>query len=311
VKIAALYVYPIKGCRGIAVKSWAIKPYGLEHDRTYLITNTKYEFLTQRSHPKLAMIRPAMPTEEGLTLEILNQDQSVEDSIFVPRRMRSEESVSATVWKDQVGGFDQGDEVAQWLSRHLDKSCRLVFLNPTFRRFTSEKYTPKNLQGSAYTGFADAYPFLVISQESLDEVNRRLYGKKDQIAEYPLPMNRFRPNIVLTGGSAFIEDKVKQWVLKKRATDGKDDDQSNQIIFYNCKPCSRCSVPRVVQSKGVRDESGEPTHILETFRTGKHLGLSKPDWEDQVFFGVNCVHNHTEKENEVSIEIGDELVAFS
>jgi uncharacterized protein YcbX len=247
--IAALNIYPVKACRGIALDRALVLATGFEHDREWLIVTSEGRFLTQREEPRLALIETAL-TPSTLELRVPNGA-----SLQVPLGMTGER-IEVTCWRDRCAAFDAGSQIAASLSDYLGRSVRLVRFDPAGRRVSSAEWT-QGVEGFAQ--FADAFAWLVISEASLDDLNARLPS--------PLPMNRFRPNIVLGGVGAFDEDRVHEFVA-----DG--------VRLRAVKPCTRCVVTTTDQATGTRDGE-EPLKTLRQFRFDRQL--------KGVAFGQNLI----------------------
>jgi uncharacterized protein YcbX len=251
--VTALYYYPVKSCAGIRADSVQVTPTGIRHDRELMLVESgSNEFLTQRELPRMALVRPFIK-ENSLRLEApgmpgLEIEMAVEGV-----------SEQARVWKDTVRVVDQGREVARWFSDFLKKDCKLVRMVPGFTRQVNQNYA---LSPADRVGFADAYQFLIISDESLADLNRRL-------AE-PLPMNRFRPNIVIGGSELpFAEDMMRRFKL-------------GELVFQAVKPCARC--PITTTDQATAQVGKEPLKTLATFRRGP---------KGTVMFGQNLIHENT------------------
>jgi uncharacterized protein len=221
VQITGLNIYPVKSCRGIALTQARITATGFAHDREWLVVTPERRFLTQRERPQLAQIETALSADQL----ILRKPGGTE--LKLPLDLTGPE-VEVTIWRDKAQAFDAGDDAATWLSEHLGKPARLV-------RFDRRHKRPSNTQwtggAEALNQFSDAYPWLLISQASLDELNRRL--------EQPLPMNRFRPNIVVDGLPPFGEDAVDEFI-------------AGDVRFKVVKPCDRCIITTTDQITGER-----------------------------------------------------------
>jgi uncharacterized protein len=251
--ITALYYYPIKSCAGTPLDVAEVTLTGIRHDRELmLVRRDSNEFLTQRELPRLALIHPRIG-EGRLRLEAPGMPE-LEIELTIDGRPEQ-----AQVWKDTVRVIDQGREVSGWFSDFLKLDCKLVRMAPGFARQVNQHYA---LSPEDQVGFADAYNFLILSEESLADLNRRL-------AE-PLPMNRFRPNIVISGsGLPFAEDLIKRFKL-------------GSLVFQVVKPCARCAITTTNQATA--KVSKEPLKTLATFRRGRGGG---------VMFGQNLIHENT------------------
>lgn len=244
--ITGLFIYPVKSLAGISVDTAKVTDRGLEFDRRWMLIGEDHVFLSQRSLPQMALLRPAI---EGEHLVIHGTKQ---DPIRIKPSMTGE-VVSVQIWDDQCEAIVYADEVNQWFSRELGQSARLVFMNDDSRR----KVDPRYAKQDEIVSFADGYPFLVISEESLAELNSRL--------ETSVNMNRFRPNMVIAGGNAFGEDELKNF-------------QVNGIQFMGAKPCARCQVVTIDQANA--EMSKEPLKTLATYRRSGN----------KVLFGMNLLH---------------------
>jgi uncharacterized protein len=246
--IDALFVYPVKACRGIALPAARMTERGLEHDREWMIVDEQGRFVTQRTLPRLALVVPSLDAG-ALHLAAPGTEPHV-----VPLDVRGR-TQPVTVWRDSFDATDQGDAVAAWLSTLFGVALRLVRFNPSVTRRCNPAFVGES---GAHTGFADAYPVLLLAQASLDDLNARL--------EVPLPVNRFRPNVVLSGIDAYEEDHIDEL-----ATAG--------VVLKFVKPCTRCTVTTTDQataSVGV-----EPLPTLAGYRHNATL--------DGVVFGMNAI----------------------
>lgn len=233
-QIASLIYYPIKACRGFEVDSSRVELMGLEHDRRMMVVTPDGEFLTQREFPKLALVTPTL-SGDSLTLSAPNYD-----SISVAIQTTGT-PWPVNIWKSKgVHAIDQGGEAAGWFSDWLGASVRLVHIADGFKRRLNPKYA---VSENDHTGFADGYPILVISEESLADLNARL--------ETPLPMNRFRPNLVVKGCEPFAEDTWKRIRI-------------GEVGMAVVKPCPRCVVTTI--DKETLEQRKEPLKTLNTFR---------------------------------------------
>ena len=248
--ITALNIYPVKSCKGIALQSARTAITGLEHDRQFLIVRSDGRFVTQREEPLLALI------ETAISGGSLNLRSPTAGSLDVPLDAQGP-SLEVTIWKDQCAAFDVGDHAAQWLETHLQKPYRLVRFDTSRERVANPDWTR---DVKALNQFSDGYPYLVISQSSLDDLNARL--------PQALPMNRFRPNIVVAGLEAYAEDRVDEFRL-----DGG-------VTLRGVKPCTRCVITTTNQVTAER-EGEEPLRTLRSYRFSPEL--------KGVLFGQNAI----------------------
>lgn len=257
ITVSNLIYYPIKACKGFEVPASKVERMGLEHDRRMMVVTPDGGFLTQREHPRLALITPTLKNE-AITLSAPNFE-SIQIGI-----QRSGTPVPVDIWSSKgVHAIDQGDEAAMWLSDWLGTSARLVHFEKGFMRKVNPEYA---VNPDDHTGFADGYPILIISEESLQDLNSRL--------DSAVPMNRFRPNLVVKGCEPFAEDSWKRIRI-------------GGVEMALVKPCARCVVTTIDKETLVK--SKEPLKTLGKYR--KH--------ELGAIFGVNVIPL-----NEGGLEVG-------
>lgn len=245
--ISALFVYPLKGAGGIRLDAARLDRFGVHLDRRWVLTDPAGDFLSQRNHPRMALIRC---TIEGKGLRFDAPDVH-------PLRVAAEpdggEARRVRVWHDLVDATLPSPEADGWFSGVLDSPCRAAF----FPAHAVRPVDPEAAPG-AVVGFADAFPLLVLTQASVDELNRRL--------ERPVPVDRFRPNVVIGGDvPPHAEDRWRRLAV-------------GALRLRLVKPCARCAVTTVDQATGVRGK--EPLRTLAEYR--RHDG--------QLYFGQNAIH---------------------
>ena len=269
--ISALHIYPVKSCRGLSLRTAEFDEHGLVGDRRFLVVNAADNlFLTQRTHPRMALIETAL-TGENLILSSPNRG-----SVVIPLRAEMGDSKtqrSVTVWKNTVIADDCGDAPARWLSQFLGAELRLVRIGRAYNR----PVKPSKAQPGDVVSFADAYPFLAISEASLADLNDRLALKDED----PLPMNRFRPNLVIADCERYAEDT---WTKVK----------INDAVFRNAGPCARCIVTTTDQFTAQRGK--EPLKTFATYRRDS----AEPT---NVNFGTNLIH----ETKRGILSVGDEV----
>jgi len=257
--LTELFIYPIKSCAGIAVPEAACHVSGLVaqgvHDREWMLVTREGQFLTQREYPRMALLTP----------RIAGDAVEVSAPGMPPLRLPLAHDPAASgmrvqIWDHGVDAADCGDAAAAWFGDAIGGACRLVRFRPDVQRPTSTKWTGGL---PSETRFADGYPLLVIGQASLDDLNARLQAA----GRAALPMNRFRPNLVVDGLDAFEEDYVASF-----AADG--------LALRPVKPCARCPIPAIDQATGV--PGPDPLDILQTYR-------ANPRMEGAVCMGMNCI----------------------
>jgi hypothetical protein len=234
-----LHVYPIKSCRGISLESARLAPTGLADDRHWMLVRPNGRFVTQRELPRMALVSTAL-NGNGLTLGAPGM------SGIDVSRIGGGESRAVTVWKFEGRGIDCGDDAAAWVSQFLETPLRLVMFDVSAPRVCSPEWTGDT---RAVTEFSDGYPILVISRASLAELNSRLPSA--------LPMERFRPNLVIEGVGAYDEDRMHEL-------------RAGPVTLRIVKPCTRCSITTTDQQRGAVD-GVEPLQTLKEYRFDKEL----------------------------------------
>ncbi len=259
--LSGIYIYPVKSLRGIPVQEAAVDEFGLVGDRRFLVIDARGLFLTQRAIPRMALVNTALEPQT-LLLSAEGAGQVRVSRLSDPGAIRR----PVIVWKSEESpAEDCGDEVSDWLSSFLGQSCRLVRIGPDFRRQILERKLPPALANTSQAvSFADAYPFLVISENSLVDLNTRLVASGSPA----LPMNRFRTNLVVSETPAFEEDLWQRFRI-------------GEIIFRAGGGCSRCIVTTTDQATAERGI--EPLRTLATYRRD-------PNKPADVLFGQNLIH---------------------
>lgn len=234
--VSAIYTYPIKSCGKILLQEARCDESGIIHDRQWAVVNEDVKILTQRDKPAMSLIQPSVAADGSLSLSA-----PAMTPLTISSNEENKTQISFNVWADASAGFDQGDRAAAWLSKFLGLSCRLVRNDREFTRST--KLTkPDGKPGKV--AFADCYPILIVSEESLEDLNQRL--------DEPLPMDRFRPSVVLKGLGPYGEDQCKQL-------------SSAEIDLFPAKPCGRCVLVTIDQSYG-QTRGPEPLKTLNQYR---------------------------------------------
>ena len=318
-KISRIIIYPLKSARGVSVESAALDSRGLVFDRLWMVVDENGSFMSQRRAPRLALVEAALPTSHDEPLRLAAKGAK---PISVPV-VREGASSRVRCWDDNMDAVDQGEEAAAWLAAVLGvEGVRLVRMAESTRRACSRKYAPR---GST-TAFSDGFPLLLANESSLAQLNEKLAAR----GKLPVPMNRFRPNLVLDGTGAasppFAEDGWER-IRVHGADAAAAATGAGGVGFGVVKPCARCKMPTIDQDTGVPDQrasaaatsgaddddegggpaaQAEPTATLRTFRTGAGLGYKKRAWAKDVFFGQNLVL-HARAGAVVSV--GDAVVA--
>lgn len=243
-----IYIYPIKSLGGIRVSEAQVEVRGFQLDRRWMLADEKGHFLSQRNFQDMALLQ-VMIGSNGL--KVIHKQQP-ELTHWFPFEPETKDFIPVTIWEDRVMGQIVNKVSNEWFSQVLDIPCQLVHMPLSTERHIDKKYAAKEETVS----FADAMPYLVIGQQSLNDLNHRL--------PVPVPMNRFRPNLVFSGGEAFQED---HWNRVK----------IGECIFKVAKPSARCVMTTVDQSNAMK--SKEPLKTLAKYRTS----------EKKILFGQNLI----------------------
>lgn len=248
-RIVSLHCYPIKSAHGWSLEEAQLCSTGLRHDREWMIVSNDGRFVTQREAPQLALLEVAMH-DGTMQLQVAGRHR-----LEIPLR-DAQPGCRVQIWKDNCAAFDCGSAVATWLSEWLGFSARLVRFDERQPRLSPAAWTGEVIAANHFT---DGFPLLVIGVASLADLNARM--------ERALPMERFRPNIVLEGLEPYAEDQI-------------DELRAPGIVLKLVKPCSRCSITTTDQHTGARDTE-EPLRTLRNFRYDRQL--------HGVVFGQNAI----------------------
>jgi uncharacterized protein YcbX len=277
-----LFVYPIKSCAGISLRRATLLDTGLEYDRHWMVTDPAGAMFTQRSHPRMALIKTAF---DGDDLVIDAPGMPALRTPLSAEALIDARPIRATVWRDTVAALDTGEHAAQWFSEFLGIPARLVRFSPTSRRDVSDEWTAPH---STHTRFADQFPLLVVGQASLDDLNARLSVK----GAPGIGANRFRPNLVIGGLDAYEEDFVGDMQIR---VPGRD------VQLRLVKLCTRCPIPSIDQDTGAHDPSWphEPLDTMSAYR-------GSDQFDGALTFGKNAI---VLKGEGVALEVGQEVEA--
>ena len=259
--LSQIFVYPIKSIGGISLDSSNVTTRGLKYDRRWLLVDENNVFITQRLYPEMALIQPSIIND---TFQLKHKTKNI-NQISIPAFLSEGKELNVKIWNDYCSAFHYNSDVDQWFSEILNTKCKLVYMPDDSNRYIDKTYAKNN----EIVSFADGYAFLIIGKSSLDDLNNRL--------EVKLPINRFRPNFVFTGGKPFEEDSLKKIKI-------------GNIIFDVVKPCERCIIPTTDQETAKRNE--EPLLTLSKYRKENN----------KIFFGQNLIQNNLGK-----ISVGDEI----
>ena len=261
-KVSELYIYPIKSMAGIKLNHAEVTDRGFKYDRRWMLIDENNRFISQREVARMALLKVVIE-DNGLKV-IFN-----ETSIRIPFFIENKEIIKVEIWDDTCVAQLIDKNIDQWFSDVLDIKCRLVYMPDESLRTTDPRYAPEG----AVTSLADAYPFLLIGQASLDDLNTRL--------DAAIPMDRFRPNIVITGSQPYQEDVIGRLTI-------------NGIDFFGVKLCARCNIPTIDQQTAKAGK--EPSKTMARYRLKNN----------KIYFGQNLIHSGTGV-----ISIGDEVNVLS
>jgi len=263
ISLSTLYYYPIKSCAGTSVSRAQAAERGLVDDREYMLVDAQNHFLTQREFARMALIKPTL--RDGLlTVTAPNMETLTVDP------MEYTETRDVVVWDDTCRAHDMGNLAAEWFSTFLGTTARLVRQDRRQKRRVDPRYAPHDNDEAS---FSDGFPFLLISEASLADLNARLAT--------PLPMNRFRPNLVVTGCEPFAEDTWKRICI-------------GTLELALVKPCARCAITTTDQATAVRGK--EPLATLATFR--------RTQGNPKVMFGQNVIYAQSDANRGGWLEVG-------
>lgn len=268
-KLSEIWVYPVKSMGGISLQEARVTDRGLELDRRWLLVDDDGLFLSQREHPQLALFQPQVVNDK---LRIAHREflESI-DLELRPIFSASNQKVKVTVWDDTIDAFEVSQDASDWFTKLLGLSVRLVYMPDESKRKLDPDYA---ISGDEITSFADAYPFLIIGQSSLDDLNERLREK--------IAINRFRPNFVFTNGMAFEEDFWRDFTI-------------GNLSFVGVKRCDRCVMTTVDQEKGIV-AGKDPLKTLAKYR----------NFGNKVLFGQNLIGLDTG-----IVSVNDEIKVFT
>jgi uncharacterized protein YcbX len=244
--VSGIYIYPIKSLGGISLPSSLIEERGFQYDHRWMLVDAHNHFLTQRKFPKMALLKVSL-SENGLQVTA-----PAMPSLFIPFVALTNEHVKVTIWDDTCTAIVVSQQINEWFSEALEMKCKLVFMPDDSIRPVDNRYAKNN----EFVSFADGYPFLLIGEASLADLNSRLAS--------PVPMNRFRPSLVVTTTAPFEEDRWRSIRIGNN-------------IFHLVKPCARCILTTVDQQTGIPGK--EPLKTLASYRT----------INNKVLFGQNVL----------------------
>jgi len=244
--LSGISIYPVKSCAGIELQQVTLDRFGPAGDRRWLVVDQRGRFVSQREQARMALIRVEQQAS-GLRLSLGDSSMEVQPPAADAPEVR------VTIWEDSVRALLADNAAGTWLSEQLGLPCRLVYMPDNCQRLVDGLYAREGETVS----FADGFPLLLIAEASLDDLNSRL--------DNSVPMNRFRPNLVVAGCDAFSED-------------GWQRIRIGAVAFDVAKPCSRCVIPSIDQVSAQRDP--QINRVLASYRRVN----------GQVMFGQNLLY---------------------
>ncbi|MDB5234556.1 MAG: hypothetical protein JWR44_1549 [Hymenobacter sp.] len=236
--LSGLYLYPVKSLGGYAVPEAEVTPRGLRHDRRWLLVDERNRFMTQRQQPELALLAVA-PAYNGFLITHRQRPDLL--PLFIPFEATSDRTLFVTIWDDMAWAWRGTPEADAWLAEALGRPCRLVYMSDMVRRDVEPELNPEG----KLVSFADGYPFLLIGEAALADLNARLTQS--------VPMNRFRPNLVFSGGTAYEDDTWERF-------------QVGDVPFRAVRGCGRCVLTTIDQQTAAKSLVGDPLRTLATYR---------------------------------------------
>ena len=259
-RVSGLYVYPVKSARGIAVTDWHVSRMGLSGDRQWMVVGEDGMFVAQRQSDGMGIgVKSMSLVHTKLDNLALTCTASMMEPLILPVVGVEGEAIATQIWTTECMGIDQGEEAAEWFTEFLSRERPGKYRLVRMPDYPGEGFR-KAKRGDAHVGYADADTFLIIGQSSLDDLNGHIVGEA-------LPMNRFRPNIVVSGCKAYAEDK---W----------GEIRIGGVALTGTKECVRC--PITTQDQDTTERGKEPLATLARYRKVP---------EEGVVFGMNFVHH--------------------
>jgi uncharacterized protein YcbX len=262
--LSEINIYPIKSLAGISLQSAIVEERGLKYDRRWVLVDETNTFFTQRDFPEMALTKVSVD-KNGL---ILSHKTKIVEPLLVPFDFEHSKKDQVVIWDDTVIGEFYNKKIDEWFSEIIGIKCHLVKMPESTKRVVDESYAKNKI-----VSFADGYPFMIIGQSSLDDLNSRM--------EVSLPMNRFRTNFVFTGGKPFEEDNWKKFKV-------------GEVLFEAVKPCARCVITTTDQETAERAD--EPLFTLSKFRKVNN----------KVMFGMNLICESSGK-----VSVNDKITLLS
>lgn len=241
--LSEINIYPIKSLTGFKVESATTTEKGLKHDRRWLITDENNRFLTQRVIPEMCLLHTSEVDSANFRITSISSGKS----LILPYEIKEGNNEKVTIWNDDVNALHFNRETDEWFSEILKANCKLFYMPQSTKRYATEKAT---------VSFADGFPYLILGEAALSNLNSRLAT--------PISIIRFRPNFVFKGGPPHLEDTFKQFHIGK-------------VLFEAVRKCERCVIPNINPLNAIKEL--EPNAVLATYRRE----------ENQIYFGMNLI----------------------
>lgn len=260
--ITSLFIYPIKSLAGISLNDSFVESRGLKFDRRWMLVNQHNQFITQREHPRMAMLQPEI-TESSIIVR--HRKQNI-DPITIALAAPNSSPEMVTIWDDTCPAKEVSKEANDWFSKVLEMDCRLMYMHDASIRQADQRYA---INEADKVSFADGYPVLMVSEESMNQLNQKMG------LDYSI--ERFRPNVVFKGANPHQEDTLRKV-------------QIGEVELYGVKPCARCVLTTI--DPQTTEQGKEPLKTLSKYRK----------LNNKILFGENFI-----PANEGQIAVGDKL----
>lgn len=261
-KISDLWIYPIKSIAGIQLTTSKVENRGLQYDRRWVLVDENGVFVNQRDFPEMNFLQP----EINSGIMTIRHKQDKYEPLVISMKEPESQSDKVIVWDDTCSGKPVDTKADEWFSKALNKPVRLFYMHKEGIRPADPRYAINETDEVSY---ADGYPVLMISEASLDFLNTKI--------DEHIPMNRFRPNIIVTGATAHQEDELREIEI-------------NGLKLHGVKPCARCVMTTIDVTTGQKGK--EPLKSLATYRKLGH----------KILFGENFIPSE-----EGVIKVGDAI----
>ena len=277
--LSQINIFPVKSLDGYSPNFAVVKKRGLQYDRQWMITEPNGKFMTQRANGKMALLQAII---ENNSL-VIKEKQNEGNQIKVPLNFKESSYSEVVVWNDTIQAALTTKEANEWLSDFLNKKCHLVFMPETTYRRIDEDYN----RGEDIVSFADGYPFLIIGEASMQDLNEKIQinnKSENQNLDLfkPLSIRRFRANFVFSGGKPYQEDSFTDFKI-------------GEVDFVGVKNCARCVLTTRDPDSGSKGK--EPLATLSKYRLK----------DNKILFGQNVVWNHQKwlNDREPEVKVGD------